>query len=608
VRRIVVPVVIAVVVATGAVVVLVRSHGSTAGRQLSSYLRAWSAGDAAGMAKRLDAPPADLAAVANSLVRSRPGSHLTLTPGRVTGSSATYHAHAVLPGFGAFDWDGSLGIVKGRIHWSEADLYPGLTGDQHLVFQRVWAQRAPILAADGTPLVGEQPAVVIGLEPDHITDLAQVQGTLSAVLGVSPAAVQHALAAPGVKPSFFVPIVTLATAAYTPLRPQLAPVPGIVFRRTQARIAASPAPILGTVGEITAQRLAQLGAPYQVGDQVGLSGLEAAYENRLAGRPSGEVDIVSGATAVRTVKQYPGTQPQPVQTTLDLRTQQAAEAALAAVTGPAALVAVDAATGGVRAVVSTPLSQPFDRALEGAYPPGSTFKVVTTAALLAAGRTSSTPSSCPPRLTVDGRVFGNFEGEAPGSIPLSQAFAISCNTAFIGLAQQLPGGALAAAARQFGFGQPSLGAGGGYPTPADGAEAAASAVGQGRVTASPLQMAMVAATVDAGQWHPPQLVLQPAATTNPAAVAPLDAGLAGTLRDLMRQVVVSGTGTAAAVPGQVVFGKTGTAEFGNTTPPATHAWFIGFRDGLAFAVLVEGGGVGGRVAAPLAAKFLATAP
>ncbi len=232
-------------------------------------------------------------------------------------------------------------------------------------------------------------------------------------------------------------------------------------------------------------------------------------------------------------------------------------------------------------MVSTPLSQPFDRALEGAYPPGSTFKVVTTAALLATGRTSSTPSSCPPRLTVDGRVFGNFEGEAPGSIPLSQAFAISCNTAFIGLAQQLPAGALTAAAGQFGFGLPSLGAGGAYPAPADRAEAAASAVGQGRVTASPLQMATVAATADAGQWHPPQLVLQPAPATSPPAPAPLDPSVAGTLRDLMRQVVVSGTGTAAAVPGQVVSGKTGTAEFGHTTPPATHAWFIGRQGGRA---------------------------
>ncbi|MDQ1397421.1 MAG: hypothetical protein QOG64_2680, partial [Acidimicrobiaceae bacterium] len=82
------------------------------------------------------------------------------------------------------------------------------------------------------------------------------------------------------------------------------------------------------------------------------------------------------------------------------------------------------------------------------------------------------------------------------------------------------------------------------------------------------------------------------------------------LRGLMTEVVRSGTGTAAAVPGAgpPVSGKTGTAEFGSANPPTTHAWFIGFRGSLAFAILVEGGGVGGQVAAPLAAKFLAAAP
>jgi cell division protein FtsI/penicillin-binding protein 2 len=97
----------------------------------------------------------------------------------------------------------------------------------------------------------------------------------------------------------------------------------------------------------------------------------------------------------------------------------------------------------------------------------------------------------------------------------------------------------------------------------------------------------------------------PAASPLPA---PLDPQIVATLRMLMAEVVSSGTGTAAAVPGQQIYGKTGTAEFGSGNPPPTHAWFIGFRGDLAFAVLIEGGGVGGVVAAPLAARFLRAVP
>ena len=112
------------------------------------------------------------------------------------------------------------------------------------------------------------------------------------------------------------------------------------------------------------------------------------------------------------------------------------------------------------------------------------------------------------------------------------------------------------------------------------------------------------------EWPAPRLLIDPPEGPTAGADQPaqLDPTVAVELRALMRSVVTGGTGTAANVPGETVYGKTGTAEFGNGTPPQTHAWFIGYRGDLAFAVIVEGGGVGGRVAAPLAAKFLVAAP
>ncbi len=615
----------ATLVAAGLVVVVTQRGGTSLPRvQVNTYLADWTAGDSAGMGAELDVAPPDLATLASSLVGSAPGSRATYTLTGLTAAMATYHAQIELAGFGPVDWDGTLPLIRvrgaWRIRWVATDLFPGLGAGQHLTLHRSWSPRAPILGADGSPLVSEQPAVTVGVEPSHVKQLSQVQSVLSSLLGVDPAAVARALAAPGVRPDYFVPIITIPSAQEQQLRPQLAPVPGIVFQRTSARLPASPglAPqVLGTVGAITAQRLSQLGPPYQVGDLVGLAGLESVFQHQLAGTPTGSVDVDDAkGDVIRTVQSFPGTPPRPLQITLDLATQEAAQAALSGVTKPAAFVAIDATTGAIRAVVSQPADQPFDRALAGSYPPGSTFKVITTTALLEAGRTASTPATCPPSLTVDGKTFTNFEGEAPGGLSLEEAFAISCNTAFIGLARQLPAGALGAAATSYGFGAhwtlPLVSTGGSDPPPADAVGAAASAIGQGQVTASPLLMATVAATADTGQWRPPQLLVAPAASAAASGAAPLpapvDPHIIATLRMLMAEVVSSGTGTAAAVPGQQIFGKTGTAEYGSGNPPPTHAWFIGFRGDLAFAVLVEGGGVGGTVAAPLAARFLRAVP
>jgi cell division protein FtsI/penicillin-binding protein 2 len=211
---------------------------------------------------------------------------------------------------------------------------------------------------------------------------------------------------------------------------------------------------------------------------------------------------------------------------------------------------------------------------------------------------------CPPTATVQGKSFRNFEGEALGDSTLRSVFAHSCNTAFVLLATSLGGDALGAAARRFGFdveyhaGLPSPG--GTFPVPRDAVELAAAAIGQGRVLATPLHLASVAAAAESGQWRAPYLVTD----LDDGPNAALTHGTRGALHVLMRAVVSEGTGKAAASVPELA-GKTGTAEFGTGTPPPTHAWFIGFRNGVGFAVLVEGGGVGGRVAAPIAAKFAA---
>lgn len=614
--------VLAVLVGAGVVatIVVTRKDGLPH-REVAAYLDAWQRFDAPAMARVVANPPPDFEATVAAMHDDLQvtSAHFVAGSLRRAGGGVTtlFKADLDLAGLGRWSYAGSLQLRKlsgaWRVAWSPASLEPDLAPGQHFDRTRTWPVRAPILGADGSALVSNTDVVDVGLEPDRIKDLAQVKAVLKQQLGVDAAAIDADLAAPGVRPNYFVAVARIRPDRFAQLRPVLEPVPGVFFQKTTGRVAVADdfaLHVLGRYDDVTAERLKDLGSPYVVGDKVGLSGLEGAFERRLAGTPSGDVRIVDAASGntVRTLFQFTGQAPQPVRTTLDAKVQVAAEQALAGVTLPAALVAIDAASGDVRAVVSRPFTEPLDRALAGQYPPGSTFKVVTSAALIAAGTKPDTPVACPAQATVGGQTFVNFEGEAFATGTFRTAFAQSCNTAFVALSANLADAALASAATTFGFGASyDLGlptAGGRFPAPVDAAERASEAIGQGRVVASPLQMATVAAAVASGGWRPPRLLAD-----NPqGAVTPLDPAVDATLKDLMAEVVRSGTGTAAAVPGQQVAGKTGTAEFGGTDPSKTHAWFIGFSGSLAFAVLVEGGGVGGRVAAPLAAKFLAAAP
>jgi cell division protein FtsI/penicillin-binding protein 2 len=312
-------------------------------------------------------------------------------------------------------------------------------------------------------------------------------------------------------------------------------------------------------------------------------------------------DGTTAATIAR-VAPRPG---QPVRTTISPPVQRAAEAALARVHKHAALVAVSASTGKVLAAVSVPGSDGFDQALGGAYPPGSSFKVITSTALIGHGLTPASAASCPPTVTVNGKVFHNAEGTGPVS-DLLHAFAESCNTAFIQLAlRHLSAADFPRTAARFGLGlNPRMGLaafGGKVPQPASPADLAATAIGQGRVLVSPLAMAMVAASVDTGTVHAARLVDGAPDDHVPAVRLPGD--VVSDLHQMMKQVVATGTASGKGLP-PGTYAKTGTAEYGSGHPLPTDAWLIGFRGNIAFAMVTVNGGEGGPTDGPVVARFL----
>jgi cell division protein FtsI/penicillin-binding protein 2 len=274
----------------------------------------------------------------------------------------------------------------------------------------------------------------------------------------------------------------------------------------------------------------------------------------------------------------------------------------------AAIVAIRPGTGEILAAAHS-TSVDFDIALEGRYPPGSTFKIITTTAILqsrVASPTSSAP--CPGQLVVGGKRFINADSFALGTVPIRTAFARSCNTTMISLGAKLPAGALSEAAAQYGIGSEwKLGVpvyGGTVPPPRDATEAAANAIGQGKVLVSPFSMALAAAALQRGSLPSPTLIEGQAGTPS-SPIKELGMETIGPLRDFARAVVTEGTAEAALgnAPGAVA-GKTGTAEYGDAKPPRSHSWFAGYRGDLAFAVFVYDGASSGKVAAPIAATFL----
>jgi len=546
----------------------------------------------------------------------------TVSAGGVTedGDTATATLAWVWPiAGGEWSYTTDLRLTKAddewQTTWSRALVEPSLRKATVLDATPVAGSRGDIIGNHGTALVTDRDVVRFGIDRGKVSKARAGASAreLARLVGIDPAAYAKRVQASGDKA--FVEAITLRKDDVPPeVAENYFRIKGGVGIPGQVPLAPSrdfALPILGTVGDVTAEMVKQHPDRYQVGDRAGLSGLQARYDEQLQGVDGVAVNAVGSDGMERELYRVEPQQGQALEITLDLDRQTAAEAALAGVGPASALVAVRPSDGAILAAANGAGTDGYNLATYGQAAPGSTFKTVSSLALLRAGLKPSTVVPCTSRIVVDGKPFENYDdypSGALGNIPLRTAVANSCNTAFISQAGKVSDGALAGAAASLGLGiDHDLGFPayfGEVPAPKSETEAAADLIGQGGVLASPMAMATVMASIEAGRTVVPRLV-KSVDVSVPAEATPLTGAEASALKDMLRGVVTSGSGRGLLdVPGPPVIAKTGTAEFERNGKTLTHAWMVAAQGDLAVAVYVDLGASGSGVAGPILEQFL----
>ncbi|HVN83982.1 MAG TPA: penicillin-binding protein 2 [Candidatus Binatia bacterium] len=548
-----------------------------------------------------------------------------------------------------------------------------LSENNRIRLHRVHATRGTVLDRNGQVVVDSRPSFDATLVPEDSHDLAATVETVAQLLNQSSAETQAILHQAKGRPAFQEVTVKrdVSWDDMMALETHQLDLPGVNLTITPRRsypLGTNLAHLLGYVGEIDEKQLAADNR-YHMGDLVGKTGLERGWEPYLRGVDGGEqieVDAVGRKLRVlREVEEVPGNT---VTLTVDLQLQAAAERALGGNDG--SIVALDPNTGEILTYVNHPSYDPntfahginphqwrelmkdphhplANRAIQGQYPPGSTFKIVMATAALEQGVINPfTRIHCNGGVQFGGHFFRCWKKGGHGSVDLHEALVQSCDVFFYQVAQRLGIDTIARYARMFGLGMPTGIAlehekSGIIPDtawkkkrfnqPWYAGETLSVAIGQGYVTSTPLQMANLIATVAAGARYRPHFVkqvttpdgevLEQAGPERVAELSVRDTTLKQ-VRDGLRDVVMSdhGTGKKARVKGIEVAGKTGTSQvvkIGEVRLKAhqmpwqsrDHAWFVAYapvdNPAIAVAAVVEhADGGGGAVAAPIVQEVL----
>ncbi len=640
-----------------------------------AYFDAWARADYASMYQLLS-PSAQLTVNANQFASRYSQAHTiatvkfvraTLRSALREGNRVTvdYHLEWDTVLFGTLAADTALTLALDPAHnqwgveWNDGLIWPALEGGDIFSIQYSIPRRANIYDVDGKGLAVEGKVVTVGLVPGQIVDRPSLLAALSPIIGLSPDAITRQIAS--AQPDWFVPLANISFDLSQANRAVLSQ-PGVELREKSAReYRGLAAHVIGYVGFIGAEELDVWKARGYRGDEfIGKAGIEQWGQAILAGTHGATLSAITlQGQAVETVAERLAAPSRSIYLTIRRDFQQQVEDILGERAG--AIVVLDPETGRVRAMASRPNYDPnelirpsivtsdpitptvtsfFDRAAQGAYPPGSTFKPVTMAAGLEIGGYTPTSQFFDPGywdgLGVAFRKYNWLPG-GHGQIDLQTALSASNNTTFyeVGKTVELiDSTALPNMARAFGLGRATGITGvievpGIIPnpdwklstlnevwTPGDGVNMA---IGQGFVLVTPLQLAnLYAAIANGGTLYRPQIIDRIGSVNEPPEEVwrsevishlPVSPENLASIRAGLRGVISHPRGTAGFVfrgfPIDVA-GKTGTAESGSGGGP--HAWFAAFAPfddpEIVVVVFLENGGQGSYRAAPLARNVL----
>jgi cell division protein FtsI/penicillin-binding protein 2 len=587
---------------------------SSAEPVVQQFLLAWEQGHYTAAAALTDGNQPDVAGQLRAAYRNLDATAMFLSMVSVkrhgNTAQASFEATVDLAG-GSHQWQytGHFSLTSAGGHWlvnwAPSVIHPAMRPGDRLAVTTKFPLRAQVTDAAGQPLIALSTVYNVGVYPGKLRDARTTATGFASVTGFNQQQVLGQISS--APPHDFLSLMTLDPASFARLWPRLSHIHGITELRGRARLSDTGLDeAVGSVETETSPLLRDTGAAYQPGTTVGRNGLEAAYQDTLAGTPATSVIIVNaqGATAA-TLWSSQGKRGTPVRTTIKSKVQAAASAALASIPSSGEIVAVDSATGSILALAShnsPDMPLPPGGLLNGQVQPGIAFTIVSAAALLHGGLLANSPLPCRDMANVGGQTFTNASGQS-ATATFASDFASGCGTAFATASLRLSPLSMAAAEKAFGLGAPwdlKVQAFSGRAltlTPSGEAALAAQAIGASGVKVSPLEMAMIAAEVDSGTGHTPALLAgDPPAKWN----APLSTGQLNALRALMQGAVQSGPARAAYLSGERVHGQAGVVQTGNG---AWLSWFVGYRGGMAFAIL-QIGRTQAQAAAAVGAAFL----